>query len=198
MYICIPHLYILSASMHICKSFKSYPRPWVHPESRHSPHVSCPNSTLVLHRLFSLASKFEDKTDCGDQVQDLGKQEQWSAYVHTNGLLFCLFPLISRFCCSLTCWKAPLSLALPFTVCNKLCTFSQLFWNTPGQVLRIIKSSSILQLVCSFSSEPVSFSWGIKFWVTFSCGQFLSSPSARIMKLRSLSLSPLFATYYSL
>lgn len=116
MHICIPHLYILSASMHICKSFKSYPRPWVHPESRHSPHVSCPNSSLGLHRLFSLASMFEDKTDCGDQVQDLGKQEQWSACMHTNGLLFCLFPLISCICCSLTCWKAPLSLALLFTI----------------------------------------------------------------------------------
>lgn len=36
---------------------------------------------------FSLASELEDKTDCSDQVQELGKQEQRSAYMHTNGLL---------------------------------------------------------------------------------------------------------------
>lgn len=64
----------------------------------------------------SLASKLEDKTVCGDQVQDLGKQEQRSAYMHTNGLLFCLFPLISCICCFLICCKAPLSLPLALSL----------------------------------------------------------------------------------
>lgn len=55
--------------------------PWVCPESRHSPHVSCPISTSAHSS--SLASEFKDRKDCGDQVQELGKQEQWSAYTHT-------------------------------------------------------------------------------------------------------------------
>lgn len=110
--------------------------------------------------------------------------------LYAHKWILTLSPLISCICCSLICHKIPLSLPLPFTVCNKLCTFSQFFWNISGQILHTKKFSlSILQSVCFFPSEAVSFSGVMKFWVTLTCVVgFSSRPSDRNTKLRSLPL----------
>lgn len=149
----------------------------------------------------------EDRTDFGDWVQGLVRQDCWWAHLHTNKwpLLFCLFLLISHICSSLIYDEAPISLSLAhplqsvisFAHSHNPFKTSQKKFHTQQSPPRISYSRFVLS--CQTHDNPVSFSWGIKFWLALPVWLVSSVAHQPVTgELWPLSRSPLSTTHYSL